>query len=86
MCNFSRWIAADLYYKEIDSLLFELSMFKYTPEVAELAAAASERRRLYRPKYRNINITYNEINPRVDISLHYTKNSEREFQKRKHTG
>lgn len=51
VCYFSRWIAADLYYKEIDSLLFELSMFRYTQELADLAAAACERRRLHKPKY-----------------------------------
>lgn len=32
-------------------MLFELSMFKFTPELAEMATAASERRRLYKPKY-----------------------------------
>lgn len=51
VCCFSRWIAADLYYREIDALLFELSMFRYTPELGQLAAAASERRRLHKPKY-----------------------------------
>lgn len=51
VCFFSRWIAADLYYREIDALLFELSMFKFTPELAQLAIAASERRRLHKPKY-----------------------------------
>jgi hypothetical protein len=40
-----------LYYREVDALLFELSMFKFTPELAQLAAAASERRRLHHPKY-----------------------------------
>jgi phosphoenolpyruvate carboxylase len=51
VCFFSRWIASDLFYKEIDALLFDLSMFKYTDEIAQLAIAASERRRLHRPKY-----------------------------------
>ncbi|EGG14024.1 Phosphoenolpyruvate carboxylase [Cavenderia fasciculata] len=47
---FSRWIAASLFYKEIDALLFELSMVRMTPELAEAALKAQERRNTNRPK------------------------------------
>lgn len=50
-CYFSRWIAADLYYREVDALLFELSMIRCTKELTEEAALAAERRRRHGEKY-----------------------------------
>jgi len=48
---FSRWICASLYYREIDALLFELSMLKSTKKVQELAAKATQRRANSKLKY-----------------------------------
>jgi len=50
-CYFSRWIAAELYYREVDALLFELSMIRCTKELKEEASAAAERRKLREEKY-----------------------------------
>ncbi|KAM9984161.1 hypothetical protein ACTFIZ_003841 [Dictyostelium cf. discoideum] len=41
---FSRWIAATLYYKEIDALLFELSMVRHNKTLEELARHSIEKR------------------------------------------
>eukprot|EP01112_Ceratiomyxa_fruticulosa_P013920 TRINITY_DN3947_c0_g1_i1.p1 TRINITY_DN3947_c0_g1~~TRINITY_DN3947_c0_g1_i1.p1 ORF type:complete len:717 (+),score=157.28 TRINITY_DN3947_c0_g1_i1:238-2388(+) len=51
VCYFARWITADLYYKEIDALLFELSMFRKTPELVAVAEQVSIKRKTSRPKY-----------------------------------
>jgi phosphoenolpyruvate carboxylase len=51
VCHFARWIAADLYFKEVDALLFELSMVKGTDELIEEAHASMERRKKHKPKY-----------------------------------
>jgi len=48
---FARWIGADLYFKEVDGLLFDLSMVKATKELEEEAASSMERRRQHKPKY-----------------------------------
>ncbi|EFA81868.1 Phosphoenolpyruvate carboxylase [Heterostelium album PN500] len=50
VCYFSRWIAATLFYREIDALLFELSMVKKTDSMADAALAANERRQSNKPK------------------------------------
>nr|AOE43165.1 phosphoenolpyruvate carboxylase [Coremiostelium polycephalum] len=44
VCYFSRWIAANLFYREIDALLFELSMIKKTKSLGDLANQSAERR------------------------------------------
>eukprot|EP01133_Synstelium_polycarpum_P013236 gene13236-15554_t len=49
VCYFARWIGATLYYKEIDALLFELSMVRHTDSLAKSAAEAAARRLTTRP-------------------------------------
>nr|AOE43163.1 phosphoenolpyruvate carboxylase [Cavenderia deminutiva] len=50
VCNFSRWIAASLFYREIDALLFELSMCKKTQKLSEAASQANDRRTGHKPR------------------------------------
>ncbi|KYR00064.1 Phosphoenolpyruvate carboxylase [Tieghemostelium lacteum] len=48
---FGRWIAATLYYKEIEVLLFELSMIKKNAALEELAQKSMERRQNSKLRY-----------------------------------
>ncbi|EGC36009.1 hypothetical protein DICPUDRAFT_97713 [Dictyostelium purpureum] len=48
---FSRWIASTLYYKEIDALLFELSMIKKNKKLEEYSKQSMERRQGNKLRY-----------------------------------
>ncbi|GAM21660.1 hypothetical protein SAMD00019534_048350 [Acytostelium subglobosum LB1] len=59
VCYFSRWIAATLFYRDIDALLFDLSMVKKTDDLAKEAAEANERR--HHIKLKSILTLYKEF-------------------------